>query len=108
MWRYLMEEKDIQRWSAGRKAEVVLGILKGQIVVTEFCRTNDLSQSEVQSWIDEFVQGGKQNLKTNSKEQKNEYEKQIKQLREKVGELVLEIEVRKNLQALQDSRGTNS
>lgn len=103
-----MEEKEQQRWTAGRKTDVVLGILKGQIVLTEFCRSNDLTQSEVQEWIDEFVQGGKQNLKTNAKEQKNEYEKQIKQLREKVGELVLEIEVRKNLQALQDSRGTNS
>jgi len=78
---------------------VVLDILRSQVAFTEFCRANDLTQSEVQGWIDSFVSGGKQNLKVNAKEQKNEYEKQIRQLREKVGELVVELEVRKNLQA---------
>lgn len=103
-----MDDKEVVRWSAVKKTEIVLSLLRGQIVMTEFCRTNDLTQSEVQGWIDDFINGGKQNLKTNSRDQKNEYEKQIKQLREKVGELVVELEVRKNLQALQESRGTNS
>jgi transposase-like protein len=94
-----MEEKEFGRWTAGRKTEIVLDILRGQIALTEFCRANDLTQGEVQGWIDNFISGGKQNLKVNAKEQKSEYEKQIRQLREKVGELVVELEVRKNLQA---------
>jgi hypothetical protein len=33
-----------QRWTAKKKAEVVLEIIKGKIKLIDFCRQNDLKQ----------------------------------------------------------------
>jgi transposase-like protein len=102
-----MEQKT-QRWTAQRKAELALGIIKGEISMVDACRQNDLKQSEVESWISTFIQTGTQGLKTNSREQMNEYERQIKEMQTKIGELVLEIDARKKLEALRDREETNS
>lgn len=35
--------------------------------LTDACRVNDLKQSEVNKWIEQLLDGGKRNLKVNSK-----------------------------------------
>lgn len=102
-----MEQKT-QRWTAQRKAELALQIIKGEVSMVDACRQNDLRQSEVEEWISTFISAGTQGLKTNSKEQRNEYEHQIKEMRSKIGELVLELDARKKLQALRDQEEMNS
>ena len=62
-----------QRWTAKKKAEVVIEIIKGKLKVVDFCRQNDLKQSEVETWMDEFIKSGTMGLKTNPKQAKDEY-----------------------------------
>jgi transposase-like protein len=102
-----MEQK-FQRWTSKRKAEIVLQLIKGEVKLVDICRQNDLKQSEVEGWIEAFLRGGEKNLKTSLKEEIDQYERQIKEMRAKIGELVLELDARKKLQALLDQEETNS
>ncbi len=97
-----MSKVDNQRWTFKRKSELVLSLLKNEISIIDACRQNDLKQSEVESWIKSFLDGGEQNLKSNAKERQESHEKELHNLRAKVGELVLEVDARKKLQALID------
>lgn len=90
----------IKRWTAQRKSEIVLSILKHEKNLVDICRAHDLKQLEVKQWMEEFLKGGRENLKTNSKEAQSKYHKQVKQLQSKIGELVMEVEARKKLQAM--------
>jgi len=91
----------IKRWSAAKKAEIVLALLKGTKQMVAICRENDLKQSEVEKWKDDFLSGGEQSLKAKPVEKR---EREIKELRAKVGELTLELDARKKLAALTESK----
>ena len=45
------------RWTAKRKAEVVLALLKGGDT-TELCRKNGITKSVLYSWRDSFIEAG--------------------------------------------------
>ena len=92
--------ESIQRWSSGKKTEIVLQILRREKEIIDICRTHDLKQSEVQRWIDEFLKGGKENLKVNSKSARAMHRKEVNQLQAKIGELVMELEARKKWEAI--------
>jgi len=81
---------DGKRWTAGRKTEAVLDLMKGHCTLVEFCRKNDLKQSDVEKWMEEFVKGGKRNLKINSSDERKLREQEIKELKLIIGELTLE------------------
>jgi hypothetical protein len=57
-----------QRWTGKKKAEAVLDLIKGRVLLVDFCRSNDLKQSEVEKWMDDFLKAGIQGLKSNAKE----------------------------------------
>ncbi len=42
------ESEDIKRWTARRKAAVVMDIIKGKTTTMEVARTHDLTVAEVQ------------------------------------------------------------
>ena len=85
----------IERWTSKRKADLVLEIIKGHKTVVDAARENDLRQSVIEGWINIFLEFGRQGLKNNAKRVQSEYEEQIKVQREKIGELVLQIDVLK-------------
>jgi transposase-like protein len=85
----------IERWTSKRKAELVLEIIKGHKTVVDAARENDLRQSVIEGWINTFLEFGRQGLKNNPKRVQAEYEDQMKVQREKIGELVLQIDVLK-------------
>lgn len=62
-----------QRWTSKRKADVVLEIIKGKVTIMDFCRANDLKQTDVEKWMEEFVSGGTQALKANPKDIRAEH-----------------------------------
>ena len=99
-----MEAKTIefQRWTAKRKAELILELIRGTKKIVDVCREHDLKQSEVEGWIETFLQGGEKSLKVNAEDEQAAHEREIKELRAKIGELVLEIDFRKKFQALTD------
>ena len=97
-----------QRWTAKRKVELILQIMKGQTNLVEACREHDLKQSEVEGWMDTFMKSGERGLRVNSKDERESHEREVKDLRAKVGELVLELDARKKWEALYQERETTS
>ncbi len=65
------------------------------MTLVEFCRANDLKQSDVEKWMDDFVKSGTQGLKSNAKDRLSEQEKQICELQQVIGEQALHIRVLK-------------
>ncbi len=99
---------DFHRWTARRKADIIIRILRGENSIADVCREHDLKQSEVESWVDTFLRGGENSLKTNAKDEHTQYEREIRDLRAKVGELVLELDSRKKWRAQSQDPEINS
>jgi len=99
----------IERWTARRKADLVLEIIKGQKTLVDAAREYDLKQSEIQKWIEMFLEYGRQGLRANPRNAESAYEEELKAHREKIGELVLQIDVlKKAKKLLEDSEAENS
>lgn len=94
---------ELKRWTAKRKASLVLDVLKGKTTLAEASREFDLTPSEIEEWMDEAQRGMENALRTKPKDMHQQYEGRIKDLQAKVGELVLENDVLKKLEALQNS-----
>ena len=93
-------EPTIQRWSARRKVELLLALIKGEKKLVDACREHDLKQSEVEGWMDTFLKSGERGLKARSEDEQATHDREVRELRAKVGELVLELDARKKLDAL--------
>jgi transposase-like protein len=89
------EEPKIERWTAQRKAAIIVDVLKGKISVPEACRKYGFTQGEYREWADEFMRGGIEALKINRRGLEAEYRTEIKRLQAKIGELVMDNEIRK-------------
>lgn len=96
-----------KRWTAARKAELILSLLKGQEKLVDVCRKHDLQQSEVERWQKDFLKQGEEALKSKSSSSDlKDFE--IHDLRAKVGELTLELDATKKLSALIASKKKTS
>jgi len=84
----------IERWTAQRKAAIILEVLKGQISVPEAARKYGFTQNEYRTWADEYHRAGLEALKTNRKDQDAKYQAEIKRLRAKIGQLVMDDDIR--------------
>lgn len=62
------EPAKFERWTAQRKAAIILEVLKGQISVPEAARRYGFTQGEYRKWADEFMRGGIDALKVNRKD----------------------------------------
>ena len=89
------EPEKFERWTAQRKAAIILEVLKGQISVPEACRKHGVTQGEFRAWADEYHRGGVDALKVNKKGLEAEYRAELKRLQSKIGELVMENEIRR-------------
>ncbi|MFD1807979.1 transposase [Gemmobacter lanyuensis] len=47
----------IKRWTAKRKAALVVEIIQGKTTVAEASRAYDLSPSEIEGWVDDAKRG---------------------------------------------------
>ena len=70
-----MMEEDIKRWTARRKAALVLEIIQGKTTVAEASRSFDLPPSEIEEWVDEGKRGMENALRTKPLEVREEYER---------------------------------
>lgn len=95
---------EVQRWTAKKKAEIVLQILRQSATVIDIARQNDLAPSEVQAWVDTFVKGGEQSLKAKAPDVAAQYEQEVKELRSAIGELYVENAVLKKAKTLWGSK----
>lgn len=53
-------EPQVQRWSAKRKVELLVSLMKGEKTLVDVCRECDLKQSEVEGWMEAFPSGDTQ------------------------------------------------
>lgn len=101
-------ENEVQRWTAKRKAAVVLEVLKNQITGVEACRKYGIKQSELEAWTDHFLAGGENALRSRPRDDEALREAEIKDLQAKIGELVLERDILKKRAAQIDAQERNS
>ena len=94
-----MTEKDdlsnVQRWTAKRRVALVLTILRGETSAQEAARKHGLTVAEVEDWQDKFLSGAENSLRSKPREEDSMKDQQIKLLKQKVGELVLDIDILK-------------
>ena len=93
-------EDEIKRWTARRKAALVLDIIQGKTTVAAASRAHDLTRAEVEGWVDDAKKGMENALRAKPLEVREQYERQLKELQEAYGETMLELRARKKLQSL--------
>jgi transposase-like protein len=89
------EPKDIKRWTARRKAAVVMDIIKGKTTTTEVARTHDLTVGEVEQWMEDFISMGTESLRSHPRDAEALHKAREKDLLAKIGDLTMQMEVYK-------------
>jgi transposase-like protein len=104
------EPEEVQRWTAKRKAAVVLEIIKGKTTTADAARATGQTVAEIEKWVERFMKGGESYLHAHPQELAAVHEAEKKELHAKIGELLLELDVQKkaNLIAEQEYREGNS
>lgn len=101
-------EDSVQRWTAKRRAALVVSILKGETSVAEAARKHGLTVADVEDWQQRFLLGAENALRSRPKDEEALKEEQIKKLKQKVGELVLDNDIlREALRPYPLARGTS-
>lgn len=85
--------EDIQRWTAKRRAALVLSILKGETTTVEAARKHDLTVADIESWRDTFLLAAENALRSRPKDDEALHQEQVKKLERKVGQLVMELDI---------------
>ena len=55
---------EVQRWTAKRKAAVVMSIVKGETSAAEAARKHGLTVAEIERWQEQFFAAGENALRT--------------------------------------------
>jgi transposase-like protein len=83
----------IERWTAKRRTAVVVSILKGQTSVAEAARQHGLTVAEIEEWREKFLLGAENALRSRPRDDEALKEEQIKKLKQKIGDLVLDNDI---------------
>lgn len=83
----------IERWTAKRRVALVVSILKGETSVAEAARTHGLTVAEVEDWREKLLSGAGNALRTRPKDEDAVKDEQIKKLKQKIGDLVLDNDI---------------
>lgn len=87
--------EDLQRWTAKRRLALVLSLVKGETTAAEAARKHGLSVAEVEEWKDKFLLGAENALRSKPRDEEALKDEQLKKLKQKVGELVLDLDIYK-------------
>lgn len=88
-------EEEIKCWTARRKSALDLEIIQGKTTVAAASRQFDLTPAEIESWGEDGKRGMESALRAKPEDVREQYERQLKDLREACGEAMLEIHARK-------------
>ena len=83
----------IERWTAKRRVALVVSILKGETSVAEAARMHGLTVAEVEDWREKFLVGAENALRSRPRDEEALKAEQIKKLKQKIGDLVLEDDI---------------
>ena len=82
-----------ERWTAKRRVALVIRILKGETSVAEAARQQGLTVAEVEDWREKFLLGAENALRTRPKDDEALKDEQVKKLKQKIDELVLDNDI---------------
>lgn len=85
--------ENVQRWTARRRAALVMQIVKGETSAQEAARKHGLTVAEVEDWKDRFLAGAENALRSRPRDEEALKDEEIKRLKQKVGELVLDNDI---------------
>jgi transposase-like protein len=88
------------RWSAGKKMEAVLRLLRGESMEV-LSRELGIEAHRLAAWRDDFLEGGKEALKGQRLDRSPE-DRQLRDAERKIGQLTMENEI---LRAAAEKRG---
>jgi len=84
---------EVKRWSAKRKQEVALRLLKGESL-DAVSRETGVPAGDLSGWRNEFLEAGQAGLKRRSDDPKvDALERELKRTRAKLGELMMDKEL---------------
>ncbi len=83
-----------KRWTAKRRSALVLEILRGDCSVAEAARRHGLTVAEIEDWRDRFLSGAENALRSRPLAEDAQKDREIKRLKQKVGELVMDVNSR--------------
>src|SRR5687768_1061031 len=89
------EETESKRWTVKRRSALVLSILRGETSAAEAARQHGLTVAEVEDWKERFLSGAENALRTKPLDDEAQKETEIKRLKQKVGELVMDMDILK-------------
>lgn len=78
------------RWSAGKKLDVVLRVLRGESL-DQLSREFGVEAHRIAAWRDDFLAAGKEGLK--SQHPLSDEDRRLREAERKIGELTMEVEV---------------
>ena len=85
----------VQRWTAKRRTALVMSIVRGETSAQDAARKHGLTIGEIEDWRERFLAGAENALRSRPRDEEAFKDHQIKQLKQKVGELVLDIDILK-------------
>lgn len=83
----------VERWTAKRRVALVISIVKGETSVVEAARKHGLTVAEVEAWRERFLAGAENALRSRPRDDEALKDAQIKQLKQKIGDLVLDNDI---------------
>src|SRR6201995_5019673 len=83
----------VQRWTAKRRAALVISLLKGETTAAEAPRRHGLKGAEVEEWRDRFLLGVENALRARPTEDEALREEELNRYKRKLGELPMDLEI---------------
>lgn len=88
-------DETLKRWTAKRRSALVLELLRGTTTVAEAARAHSLTVAEIEQWRERFLAGAENALRTRPLDDEALKDQEIKRLKQKVGELVMDLDILK-------------
>lgn len=89
------ETPETLRWTAKRKAALVLDLIRGKTTAAEASRQHGLTVQEIDSWREDFITQGTEAMRSHPRDIQAQWDAKEKDLLAKVGELTLAVDILK-------------
>jgi transposase len=88
------DKRNYRKFTAQHKTELVLASLRGQKTVAEICRENDISETLLRRWREQFLAAGAERLQGKAERTEvDELRRQVSRLERALGRKTMEVEV---------------
>src|ERR1700751_5965405 len=87
------QSEEVQRWTAKRRAALVISVLRGETTAAEAARRHRLKVAEVEEWRERFLLGAENALRARPKEDEGLREEELNRYKRKLGELTMDLEI---------------